>query len=48
MVEVGSVRIKNTKSILIKNLSDACMGSVLFFFYGWAFAFGKGNSFIGT
>ena len=48
MVEVGSVRIKNTKSILVKNLLDACVGSVMFFLYGWAFSFGKGNAFVGT
>ena len=47
MVEVGTVRIKNTKSILVKNLLDACMGSVMFFLYGWALAFGEGNTFIG-
>ena len=47
MVEVGSVRIKNTKSILVKNLLDACVGSVMFYIYGWAFSFGKGNAFLG-
>ena len=47
MIEVGSVRIKNTKSILIKNLLDCCFGSVVFFAYGWALAFGESNAFIG-
>ena len=47
MVEVGSVRIKNTKSILVKNLLDACVGSIMFYLYGWAFCLGTGNSFIG-
>eukprot|EP00116_Pleurobrachia_bachei_P006179 sb/3466441/ len=46
MIEVGSVRIKNTKSILIKNLLDCCFGSVVFFAYGWALAFGESNAFI--
>ena len=47
MQEVGSVRVKNTKSILVKNLLDVCIGSLLFYLCGFAFAFGEGNAFIG-
>ncbi|XP_063693862.1 uncharacterized protein LOC134825564 [Bolinopsis microptera] len=48
LVEVGSVRIKNTKNILIKNMLDACIGALSFWLIGYAFAFGENNSFIGA
>ena len=47
LVEVGSVRMKNTKNILIKNMLDACIGALSFWLIGYAFAFGTNNSFIG-
>eukprot|EP00965_Chrysotila_dentata_P124784 4125721-Pleurochrysis_carterae.AAC.2 len=35
MLEAGSVRAKNTKNILLKNLLDACLGA--FIWWGWGF-----------
>jgi len=47
LLEVGSVRIKNTKNILVKNIMDACCAGIVFYLIGYAFALGDGNSFIG-
>lgn len=48
MLTAGSVRSKNTKNVLLKNVLDACVGSIAYFLFGYAFAYGpKGNSFIG-
>jgi len=53
MLCAGSVRSKNTKNILIKNVLDACVGAFAWFLFGYGFAFGKTegtkpNSFIGS
>ena len=54
MLCAGSVRSKNTKNILIKNVLDACVGALAWFYLGYGFAFGKPsdetgmNSFIGS
>lgn len=49
MLTAGSVRSKNTKNVLLKNVLDACVGSIAYFLFGWAFAYGpKGNLFIGS
>jgi len=52
MLEVGTVRAKNTKNILIKNIMDASLGALIWWAFGFAFAFGEGgsnpNAFIGT
>ena len=48
MLTAGSVRTKNTKNVLIKNVLDACVGAIAYFLFGWAFAYGaKSNGFIG-
>jgi ammonium transporter, Amt family len=48
MLTAGSVRSKNTKNVLLKNVLDASVGSIAYFLFGWAFAYGPGgNSFIG-
>jgi ammonia channel protein AmtB len=47
LVEVGSVRMKNTKNILTKNLLDPCISALSFWIIGYAFAFGDDNRFIG-
>ena len=39
-MEVGTVRIKNTKNILVKNMLDACIGALSFWIIGYALAFG--------
>lgn len=51
-LEAGSVRAKNTKNILLKNLLDACVGAVIWWSLGFPFAFGvrfnDGNGWIGA
>jgi hypothetical protein len=49
-LSVGSVRSKNAKNIVLKNLLDACFGAICFYLLGYGFAYGgangKGNSFM--
>lgn len=40
MLEVGTVRIKNTKNILVKNILDACIGAIFYWAFGYAFSYG--------
>ena len=48
MLTAGSVRTKNVKNVLIKNLLDACVGALAYFLFGYSFAYGDdGNRFIG-
>lgn len=51
LLEAGSVRAKNTKNILLKNVLDTCVGSLVWWAWGYSFAFGENgarpNSFIG-
>eukprot|EP00002_Diphylleia_rotans_P030126 TRINITY_DN6174_c0_g1_i1.p1 TRINITY_DN6174_c0_g1~~TRINITY_DN6174_c0_g1_i1.p1 ORF type:complete len:507 (+),score=87.93 TRINITY_DN6174_c0_g1_i1:90-1610(+) len=52
MLEAGSVRAKNTKNILTKNILDTAVASVCFWGFGYGFAYGlrkdsDGNGFIG-
>ena len=50
MLESGSVRFKNLQVVLIKNMIHALMGGIIWWAWGFAFAFGdvKKNGFIGT
>ena len=48
MVEVGCVRAKNVRSIMVKNIFDTVIGAITFWAFGYGFAYGGGNSFIGT
>jgi Amt family ammonium transporter len=53
LLEVGSVQMKNAKSILIKNLLDGSVGSIAWWTFGYGIAFGGGgaenpNGIIGT
>lgn len=49
MLEAGSVRAKNTKNILLKNLLDACIGAFIWWAWGFGVAYNGGkNGFIGT
>ncbi len=41
MVEAGFTRAKNTVNILMKNIMDFSIGSLLFFFVGFGLMFGK-------
>mmetsp|Transcript_28629 Transcript_28629/g.71993 ORF Transcript_28629/g.71993 Transcript_28629/m.71993 type:complete len:450 (-) Transcript_28629:35-1384(-) len=50
-LEVGSVRVKNTKNILLKNSVSPCIAIISWWMYGFALAFGGdeggGNEFVG-
>ena len=48
MLCAGSVRQKNAKNIMLKNLLDACGGAFGWFFIGYALAYGENGSFVGT
>ncbi|GER27151.1 ammonium transporter 1 [Striga asiatica] len=51
MLCAGSVRAKNAMNIMLTNVVDAVIGSLSYFLFGFAFAFGEGpnkNPFIGT
>ena len=47
MVECGFTRAKNAVNILMKNLMDFSIGSVVFFFVGFGLMFGKTNGLFG-
>jgi len=48
LLEAGSVRAKNAKNIMIKNLLDAAVAALAYWAVGFAFAYGEGgNPFIG-
>lgn len=52
MLCAGSVRQKNTKNIMLKNLLDACGGAIGFYTIGFGLAYGNGDqvgtTFVGT
>lgn len=48
MLCAGSVRQKNVKNIMLKNLLDACGGALGFWSIGHALANSSGSTFIGT
>ncbi|KAL7153237.1 hypothetical protein ABFS83_04G153200 [Erythranthe nasuta] len=51
MLCAGSVRAKNAMNIMLTNVVDAVVGSLSYYLFGFAFAFGEGpneNPFIGT
>ena len=50
LLESGNVRFKNYQNILLKNCMDACIGAIVWWICGFAFAFGLQNdkTFIGT
>ncbi|KAF9599145.1 hypothetical protein IFM89_035424 [Coptis chinensis] len=51
MLCAGSVRAKNAMNILLTNVVDAAVGSISYYLFGFAFAFGSGldsNPFIGS
>ena len=43
MLEVGSVQLKNTKNILIKNVFDASIAAIFWWFFGYGIAVGDDN-----
>ena len=40
-LEVGTIRMKNTRPVLIKNLIDVCVTAFFYWGFGYAFAFGE-------
>lgn len=51
MLCAGSVHAKNTLNIMLTNVLDAVVGTISYYLFGFAFAFGTGvhsNPFIGT
>ena len=38
LLEAGTVRAKNTKNILLKNLLDACVGAIIWWGWGYSLA----------
>lgn len=51
LVEAGGVKKTNSVNIMMKNVSDLCIGAFAFWFFGWSFAYGSSsdsNSFIGS
>ena len=46
MVETGFTRAKNTGNIIMKNLMDFCIGTVMFFLIGFGLLLGE-NAFFG-
>ncbi|MQM02072.1 hypothetical protein Taro_034833 [Colocasia esculenta] len=51
MLCAGSVRAKNAMNIMLTNVVDAVVGTLSYYLFGFAFAFGDGagsNPFIGT
>eukprot|EP00439_Symbiodinium_sp_Y106_P054495 s404_g7.t1 len=52
MLETGSCRVKNASNVLMKNLVNVCIGTLGWWVFGWAFAYGSqgtpANGFIGT
>jgi len=48
LLEVGSIRGKNASNIMLKNMMDASVSAVAYFFFGYSVAYGAdGNGFIG-
>ena len=48
MLCAGSVRQKNVKNIMLKNILDACGGALGYWSIGFALAYGDGGKFIGV
>ncbi|KAL9320037.1 hypothetical protein ACSQ67_011876 [Phaseolus vulgaris] len=48
MICAGSVRAKNAMNIMLTNVVDAVVGSISFYLFGFAFAYGTSNPFIGS
>merc|ERR1712048_184748 len=48
MLCAGSVRQKNVKNIMLKNLLDACGGALGYWSFGFAIAYGENGAFVGA
>lgn len=43
-LEAGSVSRRNVQNIIFKNIMDACLGSIIWFCFGYGVAWGKGSA----
>ena len=48
MLESGLTRSKNTATVLTKNIALFAISCIMFYFVGYNFMYGEGNSFIGS
>lgn len=48
MVETGFTRAKNAGNIIMKNLMDFCIGTPIFWLFGFGIMFGSDGNFIGA
>lgn len=49
MLETGSCRARNASNLLLKNVMNMCVGTLGWWLFGWAFAFGDlRGGFLGT
>ena len=48
LVEAGFTRAKNVCNIIMKNLMDVSIGSVIFWLFGFGLMFGASNGYFGT
>ena len=48
LVEAGFTRAKNVCNIIMKNLMDVSIGSVIFWLFGFGLMFGVSNGYFGT
>ena len=48
MLEVGSVRAKNSRNIIYKNLIDTFVSAVTFYMIGYRYAYGDHGGLIGS
>jgi len=46
-LEAGAVSLPNVLNIIFKNTMDCCIGTLIWFLFGWGVAWGEGSSFIG-
>lgn len=47
-LEAGSVSRRNVQNIIFKNIMDACLGSIIWFCFGYGVAWGKGVAIGGS
>jgi len=47
-LEAGSVSRRNVQNIIFKNIMDACLGSIVWFCFGYGVAWGKGSAIGGS
>eukprot|EP01061_Rhynchopus_euleeides_P037965 TRINITY_DN652_c0_g1_i2.p1 TRINITY_DN652_c0_g1~~TRINITY_DN652_c0_g1_i2.p1 ORF type:complete len:534 (+),score=227.73 TRINITY_DN652_c0_g1_i2:74-1675(+) len=46
-LEAGAIRAQNVTSIMYKNFADCCIGAIMWWLFGYSFAYAGNNEFIG-